>query len=56
MKKLNEIQEELSSTQKLSTEQTLYIKGGAYVDDKRRQRPGSSSSSIQIVFSKMRFV
>ena len=43
MKSISEISQELTSS--LSVSDMLAVKGGATTDDKRRQRPGSTTTS-----------
>jgi hypothetical protein len=39
------IQQELASTQQLTTQELLNIKGGKSTDEKRRARPGGGTTS-----------
>jgi Spy/CpxP family protein refolding chaperone len=45
MKKITDLQKELSIQEQLTPEQQAQIMGGCGCDDKRRERPGGGSST-----------
>ena len=45
MKKISEIQAKLATTEQLSIQDMISLKGGSFRDDKRRPRPGGGTTT-----------